>query len=143
MQHGCGCTGWSCTGCFGGGCCGGIVTWATPARVAPPMAAPEPAAPKADDKKPASIEIELPAEAKLIVDGQVVPGTGASRAFTTPALLADRTYYYEMSAELPIDGAMVRQELRVVVRGGEIVKESFGELLAKVKAANTATVANK
>lgn len=107
------------------------------------MAAPEPAAPKADDKKPASIEIELPAEAKLIVDGQVVPGTGASRAFTTPALLADRTYYYEMSAELPIDGAMVRQELRVVVRGGEIVKESFGELLAKVKAANTATVANK
>jgi uncharacterized protein (TIGR03000 family) len=143
VRQGCGCTGWSCTGCCGGGCCGGIVTWATPARVAPPMAAPEPAAPKAAEKKPASIELELPADATLFVDGRAVPGSGAKRSFATPELPAGRSYYYDMAAEILVDGTPVRQELRVHVAAGETLQHSFGDLIAKAKSAKPATVATK
>ncbi len=148
VRHGCSCTGcfgssWSCTGCCGGGCCGGLVTWATPARVAPPMAAPEHAAPKADEKKPASIELELPADASLFVDGRAVPGSGKTRAFATPELPAGRTFFYDMAAEILVDGAAVRQEIRVVVTAGETLKHSFGDLIAKAQSAKPATVATK
>jgi uncharacterized protein (TIGR03000 family) len=135
--------GYSCMGCFGccgGGCCGGIVTGATPARVAPPAPMAEP---NTAEKKPASIELELPADAVLFVDGRAVPGSGATRAFATPELIAGRTYFYDMAAEITIDGKPARQELRVVVSGGETHKHTFNDLIARSKSAAPATVAKK
>jgi uncharacterized protein (TIGR03000 family) len=95
------------------------------------------------EKKPASIELELPADATLSVDGQAVPGQGAARSFATPELQSGRTYYYDMAAEIRIDGQPVRQEIRVIVRGGESVKHAFGELMAKARSAEASGVAKK
>lgn len=107
---------------------------------APPMA--EPSKPAAE-KKPASIEIEVPADATLFVDGQAVPGTGAIRSFSTPELVANKAYYYDMKAEVAVNGVVQREELRVVVRGGETLKQTFGVLIAKAKANSPTGVAQK
>ena len=93
--------------------------------------------------QPASLEIELPAGATLFVDGRMVPGTGSVRTFSTPELPAGKTYYYDMKAEVTVDGKVVHEEHRVVVRGGESLKQSFGELIARAKSATPSDLAKK
>ena len=92
---------------------------------------------------PASLQIELPAGATLFVDGRMVPGTGSVRTFSTPELPAGKTYYYDMKAEVTVDGKVVHEEHRVVVRGGESLKQSFGELIARAKSATPSDLAKK
>ncbi len=101
-----------------------------------------PAAEKAEEK-PASITIELPEDARLVVDGTIVEGKGGNRTFSTPSLPTDRPYYYDMTAQIDMDGKTIEQQLRVVVRGGENLKQTFGELLARLRARSTAEVAKK
>jgi uncharacterized protein (TIGR03000 family) len=154
-----GCNGSSChggygptyyhQGCYGsmapnGGCYGGVPVAPVimePAPMAPVMPAPAPnpvppTVPGTGDKdKPkgnasANITIELPVNATLYVDGRPTAGTGATRQFHTPELPAGQPFYYDMKAEVEVGGRTVVEEMKVVVRAGDTLTHSFGQLLA-------------
>jgi len=121
-----GCTG-GCTGgygCTGGGCtggCGGFGGYAPPAMM-PPAVIPE--APKekgktSADAAPATIVVKLPAEAKLMVDGNATVSTSARRVFVSPALDRGTEYFYTLQAEIVRDGKVETRTAKVAVRAGE------------------------
>jgi uncharacterized protein (TIGR03000 family) len=86
---------------------------------------------------PARLTIELPAAAKLYVDGTLVKGDGEARNFHTPDLTAGKTFYYDLKAEVVVDGKTVTQEKRVLVKAGDANAESFEKLIAAVKSDRT------
>lgn len=123
--HGCrGCNGsyggWGCSGCWGGcyggwgchGCHGTVPT--TPA--------------KGTDKKPegsgqlsapATILVNLPAEAKLLIDDHVTTSTSEQRRFASPALQPGKDFHYTLKAEMVRDGETVVATKKVSVRAGQ------------------------
>jgi len=164
------CSGYSCTGasCFGsysGGCwgsCYGTVTYpgvmtvpggvvmpppmGTPPVVVPPVTMPPGGTKPPDGTKPggtgANLKFRLPADAKLFVDGQLTSGQGAERAFFTPSLEAGQKYFYDVKAELVVDGALVTEQKRVIVEAGAELVETFPKLTAAAEKAG-GTVASK
>lgn len=134
-------TGHSCHGsaCYGGchGSCLGSACYGWSmggGAIAPPAgpyfgAAPAPAVPTY-----ANVIVELPAGAKLYVDGQLVNGAAATRRFHTPDLPAGQAFYYEMKAETEVDGKPVSQTTKVVVHAGETVTARFDKLTAAAPA---------
>jgi uncharacterized protein (TIGR03000 family) len=131
-----------------GGCYGGVgvpvapvIMEPAPTAPATPTPAPEPkpvppSVPGAGDKdKPkgnasANITIELPVNATLYVDGRPTAATGSVRQFHTPELPAGQPFYYDMRAEVEVGGRTVVEEIKVVVRAGDTLTRSFGQLLA-------------
>lgn len=91
----------------------------------------------------ANITIELPATAKLFVDGNAIVGSGTTRQFHTPELPKGENYFYEMKAEIVVDGQVVVQNLKVVVRSGETIQRTFGELIAATAKLKPSEVAVK
>lgn len=96
--------------------------------------------PKEEPKKPISsnstarVIVDLPAEAKLFVDGQPTRTTAGHRVFRTPELEPGQTYFYELRAEVEQNGQIVTQTRRLVVRGGETAQASFADLQAQPNA---------
>jgi uncharacterized protein (TIGR03000 family) len=143
---GSGCWGSSCygsgmgAGCHGGAACYGASvgsTWINPIPAAPVMTAPAapvaPAAPTTggtSSQGPARLTVELPTTAKLFVDGAEVAGTGTTRQFHTPELAAGGSFFYDLRAEVEVNGSVQTEEKRVVVRAGETVTASFAKLAA-------------
>jgi uncharacterized protein (TIGR03000 family) len=84
--------------------------------------------PETPDK--ATLRVDLPKDAKFFVDGQEIAGSGQVRSFATPALPRDQDFFYDLKAEVVVDGKTVAEEKRVIVRAGGTVNESFGKLLA-------------
>jgi len=76
----------------------------------------------------ARVTVTLPARAKLYVDGRPVQVSSSTRTFTTPRLDSDRTYYYEVRAEVLRDGVPYTEKKRVLVRAGADVRVSFATL---------------
>jgi len=72
--------------------------------------------------------IEVPANANLYIDGQLIGGTGTERHFYTPALEKGQSYYYDVRIETVKDGRMVATDKKVIVQAGELVKESFKQM---------------
>jgi uncharacterized protein (TIGR03000 family) len=68
---------------------------------------------------PATIQVNLPADATLTIDGAVTSSTSASRAFATPTLETGKEYYYTLKAEIVRDGKTLSATKRVAVRAGE------------------------
>jgi uncharacterized protein (TIGR03000 family) len=68
---------------------------------------------------PATIVVELPAEAKLLIDGQPTTSGSSQRVFVSPDLDSSRDYHYTLKAEAVRDGKPVVVEKRVTVRGGQ------------------------
>ena len=89
----------------------------------------------------ANIKFTLPANAKLFVDGRPTSGEGTERAFFTPPLTAGQKFFYDVKAELVVDGKVVTEEKRVIVAAGDDLRESFPKLFAA--AGNPASVASK
>lgn len=154
---GAGCWGSACYGSgVGAGCIGGAGCYGAPVVIdpipvapgAPVPATPAPAAPKTEAPKtsgtsalaPARLTVELPATAKLFVDGAEVAGAGATRQFHTPDLPADGTFFYDLRAEVEVNGAVQTEEKRVVVRAGETLTASFAKLAAAVGDAGAVAV---
>lgn len=118
-----GCQGYSCCGCYGGvvttscyGCYGGGV-------IMPPVA-PEkiPAKPKEKTSlvpAAATIVVDLPADAKLLIDDRTTTSVGANRVFQSPILNPGKTYSYTFTAEIVREGKPVRVEQVVEVSAGE------------------------
>ncbi len=86
---------------------------------------------------PARLTVELPATAKLYVDGNLVKGDSTSRNFHTPELPAGKTFYYDLKAEVVVDGKVVTEDKRVLVKAGDASAESFEKLIAAVKSDKT------
>lgn len=99
-------------------------------QAAPQAPAPQPA----PEKKPAanptqgSVEVRLPGDARMYVDGQLAPLTSTVRRFETPQLQLGRDYYYTIKAEAVRNGQMVTESKKVVVRAGQVARVDFGEL---------------
>jgi uncharacterized protein (TIGR03000 family) len=91
---------------------------------------------KDDKKKGASLKFNLPAEAVVFVDGVKAPGQGAERSFATPPLEAGQKYFYDVRAEVVVDGQSIVEEKRVIVEAGAEVRETFAQMIAAVKAAS-------
>lgn len=92
-------------------------------------------------KDGASLRFQLPPTAALFVDGRRVAGDGTDRAFYTPPLLAGQRYFYDVRAEVVVNGQTVTEEKRVIVTAGADLVESFPRLIAAVT--NPATVAGR
>ncbi len=124
-----GCGGYSCGGgwggqsCYGGSGCGGYVAssacgccgtmagtgYAQGGMVM--VAAPASA--------PATVIVNLPADAKLTFDGTATTSTTASRRFTTPALPTGNDMSYTLTAEIVREGKTLKATQVVSVRAGQ------------------------
>lgn len=80
---------------------------------------------EASTNAPATIVVTLPAEAKLMVDGNATRSTSDRRTFTTPALEAGETFVYSLRAEIVVNGEVAVQTQDVTVRSGETTQVSF------------------
>jgi uncharacterized protein (TIGR03000 family) len=92
---------------------------------------------------PAKLNIELPVDAKLYVDGQLTTSTTETRIFTTPALQGGLTYFYDLKAEISRDGVTHTESKRVIVRSGDSIRTSFAVLEAELKGSVMTTTAAK
>jgi uncharacterized protein (TIGR03000 family) len=98
-----------------------------------------PPVPPADEKQVAAkIKFQLPAEARLYVDGKLTLLTGSERAFSTPPLAVGEKFFYDVKAELVVGGQSVVEERRVVVEAGANLTESFPKLLTAAKTSGIA-----
>lgn len=78
----------------------------------------------------ANLKIRVPAEARLFVDGQLTVLKGSERSFTTPPLISGQRFYYDLKAEITVNGRAVVEEKRVLVEAGADITESFSVLFA-------------
>ena len=108
-----GCWGSSCHGCAGSMSSG---IWYNESAVIT-MPAVGTAKLEDDEKQSANITVELPAGAKLYVDGNLVTGDDTVRHFHTPTLTRGKQYYYTMKAEVTVAGKPVTEEKQILVRG--------------------------
>lgn len=149
--YGYGCTG--CYGCYGGYSGYGIPVPGGPTYVGPGMTNPTPPpsstppaevtpAPKktGTEQARARVRIELPADAKLYVDGVLTKTGSAVRVFQTPELSANQTYFYELRAEVVRNGQTLTESRQLLVRPGNIATASFAGLEQQAAAASTAPV---
>jgi uncharacterized protein (TIGR03000 family) len=123
------CCGTVVVACTGGvGCTGGAgCTGGTPVPIKKDMPKGEPVKDpkKASTEGPATIVVSLPADARLLVDGNATTSTSARRTLVTPALQFGATYIYNMTAEIVVDGRTVTQTQQISVRGGETTSVQF------------------
>ena len=116
------CGGYCCSGfcnagfCNGGCCGGGVVVPNVPGKEMPK---------KTEVEAPATIVVSLPAEARLIIDGNSTTSTSARRVFTSPALQPGQTYVYTLRAEIVRDGQTMSETQQVTVRAGEQTPVTF------------------
>ncbi len=154
-SYGC-CGGYYYGGCYGSysygcaGCCGGTpyhllpygpaapVTPAPPEKVpAPKPEDPKPDAPKKDGAMAPNVGrmvVEVPVDAKLFIDGQLMKTSTERRSFRTPELVPGQQYFYDLRAEVTIDGKTEVETQRVVIQGGATAQASFPKLVAAVEA---------
>lgn len=86
--------------------------------------------PTKKDGMGANLKFRLPANAKLYVDGRLTTLEGTERAFTTPPLVPGQKFYYDVKAEIMVEGKPVFEEKRVVVEAGADITASFTGLIA-------------
>jgi uncharacterized protein (TIGR03000 family) len=96
-----------------------------------------PVAPKPKEGMGANLKFKLPVEAKLYVDGRLTMIGGAERTFTTPPLAEGSQYYYDVRAEVIVNGKPVVEEKRVLVEAGATINQSFPVLFAAVEGKGT------
>ncbi len=90
---------------------------------------------------PAKLNVDLPVDAKLYVDGQLTTSTSETRIFTTPALQSGLTYFYDLKAEISRDGLTHTESKRVIVRSGDSIRTSFAVLEAELRSSTITTAA--
>jgi uncharacterized protein (TIGR03000 family) len=133
---------WRCCGCCGGvvtcagcvGCAGvmpgGVMPSASPGTpsktFAPEVSSQNGETPHVfvnyqprETSRPATVLVNLPADAKLTFNGWTSNNNSTTRRFRTPALEPGEEFAYTIRAELVRDGQTVVQNHRVVVRAGQ------------------------
>jgi uncharacterized protein (TIGR03000 family) len=114
-----------------------------PDRPATPTPAPPPTVNEDRSLKPAhhsivnvgqnraTIQIKLPKDARLFVEGRSLTVTNGEKIFTTPPLLPDREAVYLFRVEYQRDAQTLSLSKKVAVRGGSQVTVEFEDLLAQ------------
>jgi uncharacterized protein (TIGR03000 family) len=122
---GCVGSGYSGVGVSGFGYSGGVImpgtiqqgTGAEPIKKKPGEKKTEP---ESMAPAPATIVVELPADAKLLIDNEATTSTGSSRVFQSPVLNPGKEYHYTLKAEVLREGKPVKAEKVVTVRSGQL-----------------------
>jgi uncharacterized protein (TIGR03000 family) len=70
------------------------------------------------ERRPATVRVTLPLDARLTIDGRATRSTGVQRLFVTPPLDAGQSYSYTLTASFPQAGKTVTVEQEVLVRAG-------------------------
>lgn len=96
-----------------------------PSRVAP---AGEPLPKPKSTSTSARIVIEVPANAKLYIDGQLLKDASGERLFYTPTLNPGEKYFYDVRIELVKNGKSISESKKVIVQAGDMLRESFNGL---------------
>ena len=81
--------------------------------------------PKTAQVAPATIIVNVPANARLTVDGTATSSTASRRVFVTPAMEVGSDYAFSFTAELVRDGQTVSETQTVTVSGGRSSEVSF------------------
>jgi uncharacterized protein (TIGR03000 family) len=71
------------------------------------------------------LTVDVPPDARLFIDGNLMKSTAPRRVFATPDLEPGRVYYYDVRAEVVRGGQVVSQVQRVLVRAGQPAFASF------------------
>jgi uncharacterized protein (TIGR03000 family) len=71
--------------------------------------------------------VTLPADARLLADGTIIPGSGPVRVFLTPPLDPAREYFYEMAIEVDRSGKVLRDQQTVKFQAGKTANVTFAE----------------
>jgi uncharacterized protein (TIGR03000 family) len=123
--YGYGCSGGMVVGCAGGPVTGAPVTGTGEDKTKEMPKGGEPIGePKEEEKKgvsmaaPGTIIVNLPADARLTVDGVPTSSTSSIRAFATPVLQPGHAYSYTLRAEVTRNGQTVQVERTVPVAAG-------------------------
>jgi uncharacterized protein (TIGR03000 family) len=74
---------------------------------------------------PATVVVQLPATAKLMIDGNPTRSTSDMRIFISPPLQAGQEYVYTLKAELPGEGTPRTETKEVTVRPGAETRVRF------------------
>jgi uncharacterized protein (TIGR03000 family) len=118
----------------GAGCYGGQVAPVAPTTT--PSTTPSTTTPKTtnlDNAAPATIVVNVPADARLTIDGEATTSTSAQRVFVSPVLNPGREYHYTLKAEFKKDGKTVSMSKDVTVKAGNETRVTMdAEGLAKV-----------
>jgi uncharacterized protein (TIGR03000 family) len=85
-------------------------------------------APKTTSLTPAQIIVEVPADAQLYIDGQLMTKTSERRVFNTVPLEEGQTYFYDLRAQVVRDGNKREETKRVIFRAGVVIQASFRDL---------------
>lgn len=94
--------------------------------VPPPAVVPPPGlAPVSVDPRAAQLEIRVPADAEVWLEGLKTRQTGPNRLFISPPLIADQDYAYEVKAKWSAEGRPVEQSRSITVRAGQRVRVDF------------------
>lgn len=83
-------------------------------------------APKAH--APATIHVNLPTNATLLINGEKTSSTSSDRWFVTPALDPNKAYSCLLRAEFVRDGAVVTVERKMTLRAGRETSVVMGPL---------------
>jgi uncharacterized protein (TIGR03000 family) len=66
----------------------------------------------------ATILVDLPADASLMIDDNATTSTSASRVFVSPELAPGKAFQYTLTAEIVRDGQKLMARERITVRAG-------------------------
>jgi uncharacterized protein (TIGR03000 family) len=80
----------------------------------------------------ATIVLRLPADARVLFDGDPTTTTGPVRTFHTPALPAGKDYHYTVQAEVQRNGKTVTLSRRIAVRAAATTEVAFGDMTSAV-----------
>jgi uncharacterized protein (TIGR03000 family) len=117
-------------GCMGSGCYGGGIIMpgtGTQGKTPEQLNTKPKSKPKNETMAPApaTIVVDLPADAKLLIDNEPTSTTGTSRVFVSPTLNPGREYHYTLKAEIVKNGKSVKVEKVIAVRAGQITPASL------------------
>jgi uncharacterized protein (TIGR03000 family) len=80
-----------------------------------------------DTAAPATIVVDLPADAKLTIDGAATTSTSGHRTFVSPDLEPGKKFTYTLRAEVTRDNKPVVMEEKITVRAGKETQVTLKE----------------
>jgi uncharacterized protein (TIGR03000 family) len=93
----------------------------------PPMAPPPALGEQRSNPNQVLFVVTLPADARLLADGTLIPGSGPVRTFVSPALEPGREYIYDLAIEVDRNGKVLRDSQSIRFQAGKTANVSFAE----------------
>lgn len=125
--------------CGYGGCAtapaGAPLNGAAPATAPKPgMGAPAPGTTSSYELRPDSlmIAVNLPADAKVTINGRPTTSTGKHRTYVSSNVLVNSSYHYVLRVDFTRDGKPVTEEKSVDLSAGKTASLTFGVPTAQV-----------